>query len=186
MSAQDLHTPQFRAEIVTSDMQMKHALCIRAICFMEENGIPGDQVTDGNDYMSTHFVFYMDREPIGTLRARWFRDFVKLERMSFRKAYRNLDNIRSGVDFVFDHIAQKGYSRVITHAEPRYAMIWRRFFKFRPVKNKLPARLEGHGEGYLELYTDLPPHPEAISLETPADILFRTEGEWSSIGSRLQ
>ena len=110
---------QIRCEIVTTYEQMLHAYAIRAICFMEEHGVKAQQTFDGNDYQATHVIAYSGDDPIGTLRIRWFKDFAKFERTSFRKAYRNTQTLRALSFFVFDHVSRKGYDKAITHAQPK-------------------------------------------------------------------
>ena len=69
---------------------------LRAICFMEETGLPFDHAFDGNDLQATHVVGYDGIEPVGTLRIRWFKDFAKLERTAFRKSHRGMFGRRIG------------------------------------------------------------------------------------------
>ena len=106
-----------RAEIVKTEAQLRHAYAIRAICFMEENGVLAQQAFDGNDLQATHVIVYAGDEPIGSQRIRWFKDFAKIERSAFRKAWRHPRHLKKVADFVFSHIARKGYTQVITHAQ---------------------------------------------------------------------
>jgi hypothetical protein len=169
-----------RTEIVTSYEQLLHAYSIRAICFMEEHGVKAAQTFDGNDYQATHVIVYADDDPIGTARIRWFKDFAKYERASFRREYRNIHVIKACAQFTFGHVARKGYDRIITHAKPKYARFWRTFLGFRNVANKQPIYFAGHDEPYIELVKDLTPPENAISNSTDPSILFRTEGFWDT------
>jgi hypothetical protein len=76
---------------------------------MEDNGMPADHSLDGNDIQATHVVAYARDEPVGALRIRWFKDFAKLERSAFRRSHRNPRCLRLAAQFVFGHIARKGY-----------------------------------------------------------------------------
>ena len=49
---------QIRAQVVTTQEQLLHAYAIRAICFMEEHGVPAHHEFDGNDYQATHVIVY--------------------------------------------------------------------------------------------------------------------------------
>lgn len=171
---------QIRCEVVTTYEQMLHAYAIRAICFMEEHGVKAQQTFDGNDYQATHIIAYSGDDPIGTLRIRWFKDFAKFERTSFRKAYRNSQTLRALSFFVFDHVARKGYDKAITHAQPKYARLWRMVLGFKNAEGKKPVYFEGHEEPYIELVKDLTPPANAISVSTDAAILFRIEGSWDA------
>ena len=165
-----------RFVVVTTPQQWLHASAIRSICFLEEHNMPADWLFDGNDYMATHIVVYDGDEPVGTALIRWFKDFAKIERTSFRKAYRGIAVLKAFAEFGFDHIARKGYTRVITHAGEKYARLWKIVLGFESA-SKEPAYFDGH-EPYYEIWKDIPPVANAISLETSAAVLFRTEGHW--------
>ncbi len=171
---------QIRCEVVTTYEQMLHAYAIRSICFMEEHGVKAQQTFDGNDYQATHVVVYADDEPIGTLRIRWFRDFAKFERTAFREAYRNMHTLKAAADFSFEHVARKGFDKVITHAQPKYARLWRMALGFKNAEGKKPIYFDGHSEPYVELVKDLTPPANAISASTDSIVLFRTEGFWDA------
>lgn len=168
----------FRAEIVTTMEQLQHAYAVRAICFMEETGLAVDHAYDGNDLQATHAVAYINDEPVGALRVRWFSDFAKIERSAFRKAYRHPRYLKMCAEFIFDHIARKGYSKVITHASTEYARLWRAVLGFEEVPGKEPAIY--HGEPHVELIKYLNVPENAITLETDVAVLFRTEGKWET------
>ena len=171
---------QIRAEVVTTYQQLLHAYAIRSICFMEEHGVKAQQTFDGNDYQATHMIVYAGDEPIGALRVRWFKDFAKIERMAFRQAYRHVHVLKAFVQFMFNHIARKGYSTVIAHAQPKYARLWRIAFGFRTVERKKPLYFDGHEEPYIELIKELTPPENAISVSTDPAVMFRTEGFWDA------
>jgi hypothetical protein len=168
-----------RVELVDNQEKLTHALAIRAICFLEEEGLNVGLALDANDFHATHVIVYSGAEPIGALRIRWFKDFAKIERSGMRKAYRSPRNIKMAGDFAFDHIARKGFTRVITHAKPRYAKLWKALMGFRE-SGKPPATYHGHPEPYIELIRDLEPPNDAIGIETAANVLFRVEGRWDS------
>ena len=164
--------------IVTSPEQFMHALTVRAICFMEgKTPLSAEQAIDGNDYLSTHVIVYCKQEPIGSARIRWFCDFAKIERTAFRPAYRNRHVLIKSANFIFDHIAQKGYRCAITHAEPEYARLWQRTLGFKMAAERPTVIAEGH-EPYYELIKYLDPPESAITLQTPPVVMFRTEGQW--------
>jgi hypothetical protein len=171
---------QIRCEVVTTYEQMLHAYAIRSIGYMEEHGVKARQCFDGNDYQATHMIVYAGDEPIGALRIRWFKDFAKLERTAFRKEYRNSHVLKTFAHFVFDHVARKGYEKVITHAQPKYARLWRIILGFKNAEGKQPLYFDGHEEPYTELVKDLVPPPNAISVSSDPAILFRVEGSWDA------
>ena len=180
MSAVTPDHNQIRCEVVTTYEQLLHAYAIRSICFIEEHGDSARQQFDGNDYQATHMIVYAGDEPIGTQRIRWFKDFAKIERTAFRAAYRNSHVMKACSYFVFEHIARKGYSKVITHAQPKYARMWRIILGFKNAEGKAPFYFDGHAEPYIELVKELTPPENAISLRTDTAVMFRIEGSWDA------
>ena len=61
----------------------------------------------------------------GVARLRTMAEQMGRERTAFREAYRNTHVLKAFAYFVFDHVARKGYDKVITHAQPKYARLWR-------------------------------------------------------------
>ena len=153
-----------------------HAAAIRSICFLEEDEARVDLVLDGNDYMATHVIAYEGDEPVGAARIRWFKDFAKIERTCFRKAHRSIANLRAFAAFGFEHIARKGYTRVITHAGFKYARLWKTVLGFQDTA-KEPVCFEGQ-EPFYEIWKDIEPSREPVSLASSCAVLFRTEGQW--------
>ena len=171
---------QIRTEIVTTYEQLLHAYAVRSICFIEENGMKAQHMFDGNDYQATHVILYSGDEPIGALRIRWFKDFAKFERFAVRKAYRDNRALKALARFAFDHVDRKGYDKVITHALPKHARLWKILFGFKSAEGKKPVYFDGIDEPCIELVKHLTPHPNAISERTDATVLFRTEGYWDA------
>lgn len=171
---------EVRFVLVTTPQQFLHACAVRSICFMEENGVSADLLFDGNDYMATHLVAYDGDEPVGTGRVRFFRDFAKIERTAFRKEYRGIKILKAYAAFGFAYIARKGYTRVVTHAEEKYARLWRAVLGFHP-SDKAPATFEGQ-EPFYEVWRDIEPASNPITTETSCTVMFRTEGQWDEPG----
>jgi hypothetical protein len=168
-----------RIEIVTKLEQFMHVMAIRAICYMEDTTFPADQAFDGNDFQCTHVVVYLQDEPVGAVRIRWFKDFAKIERTAFRPRYRDVNHLRMLAEFVFSHIARKGYSRAITHASPKYARLWRVLLGMKLVDKPAASYF---GEDYVELVKDLVVPANAITSSSDVETLFRTEGAWDLRG----
>jgi hypothetical protein len=171
-----------RTVLVSNSEQFMHAMAVRAICILEEAALTVDQAIDGNDYQATHVLVYAKREPIGAARIRWFREFAKIERTAFRPAYRNPRVLVRSAHFIFDHVARKGYDRLFTHAEPKFARVWEKLLGFERVEARPPVIIGGH-EPYIELVKALAPPPDAITAETEPKILFRVEGQWDVPGA---
>ncbi len=171
-----------RCEIVTTYEQLLHAQAVRSICFLEEHGVRASLIFDGNDWQATHIIVYADEEPVGTVRIRWFRDFAQFERTSFRKQWRNPRVVKACADFAFDHVARKGFDKVITHASPTVARLWRMLLGFKSVRGKQPLLLAGHPEPYIALEKILAIPENVLGDGTDANVLFRVEGAWDAPG----
>ncbi len=165
-----------RLVVVRSHEQLQHAYAVRSICFMEDTGISVKRAFDGNDFQATHIVAYADDEPIGATRIRWFHGFAKIERTAFRKAFRSARTLKQCSNFIFDHVAQKGYSRLVTLARRDFAMVWIRVLGFRQADGCAVTIREG--EPYLTLVKELKAPLDAITIETDPNILMRIEGAW--------
>lgn len=165
--------------VVTTPEQFMHALAIRAVCFLENGEMTYEQTVDGNDYQCTHILAYHGSEPIGTTRIRWFRDFAKIERTAFRKQYRSARTLKTCSDFIFNHVAQKGYDRLITHAEPSFARVWEMVLGFERVLDRPEFRYEAM-EPLVELVKRLTPGDAAVRPESDPWILSRIEGQWDA------
>jgi hypothetical protein len=168
-----------RIEIVTKLEQFMHVMAVRAICYMEDTVFPADQAFDGNDFQCTHIVVYLGDEPIGALRVRWFKDFAKIERTAFRPRYRDVRYLKVLADYVFAHIARKGYERAITHASPKYARLWKILLRMKQVPKPAASYF---GEEYVELVKELKVPGNAITGDSDVETLFRVEGAWDVAG----
>lgn len=166
-----------RMAVVTTPEQFMHAMAIRAICFMEQSDTTFQKAIDGNDYQATHILAYAGDEPIGATRLRWFRDFAKIERTAFRPAYRSPRILKRCSDFIFDHVARKGYSTLLTHAEPGFARVWEMVLGFQRVEAKPLITYEGK-EPLVEMVKYLGPRDDALSIDSEPNLMFRIEGHW--------
>lgn len=166
-----------RFVVVTTTDQLLQAFAIRSVCILEEVGLTYGQAFDGNDFQATHVLVYAGDEPVGATRLRWFKDFAKIERTALRAAHRDPRTLRRFARFVFAHVARKGYTALVTHAEPKYAQLWERMLGFERVEGRPEVRTEGH-EPYVELVKRLPLDPNAVSLSSAPAVLFRVEGAW--------
>jgi len=174
-NAMDAGHNAFRVEVVTTPEQFLHVMGIRAICYTEDTQFPMNHAIDGNDYQCTHVICYLGDEPIGAGRIRWFKDFAKSERTAFRPRFRQMCYLQGYADFICNHVAKKGYSRLIVHASPKYARLWRMRFGMRPVDKPAATYF---GEQYVELVKELEVPKDAITSDSSIELLFRTEGTW--------
>lgn len=170
-----------RAEIrVASSVEdMMKVVAIRAAVFLSEQNCPYGEEFDGNDFAATHLLACQGEEPIGTLRLRFFADFVKPERLAVLKRYRTstcaLDLVRTGLELA----RRKGYRTAYGHAQKRLVSFWSRF-GFRPMTKNYELVFSDHE--YVEMKADLDPHPDPLTINSPPLVLIRPEGSWDIAG----
>jgi predicted GNAT family N-acyltransferase len=152
---------------------------IRASVYMAEQECPFAEEFDGNDHCATHFIGFVDGEPAGCLRLRFFSDFVKLERVAVRKNFRRstlaFDLARAGIDFA----RRKGFTRIYGHCREGLDAFWGRF-GFKPLPDREEFMFSDYR--YTEMVSDLEPIADPISLKSGPMVLLRPEGDWDRPG----
>ncbi|GAA3066581.1 hypothetical protein GCM10010520_12990 [Rhizobium viscosum] len=174
--------PNLRCQVATTPDHVRDAMILRSICFVHEHGISPSFIFDGNDHQATHFVFYDGEDPVGSLRIRWFADFAKYERTCFREKYRHPFTVKRCIQMTFDHVARKGYTKVLTQAEQRLARLWTILFDLEIVDSP-PVEIAGHPEPYLTVVGTIPASSDPITMESSSALLLRVEGQWDAPSS---
>lgn len=104
------------------------AMAIRAAVFLaEEDNITYFDEFNGNDYVATHLIAYVNGDPAGVIRVRWFADFALLERVGIRKRYRSFKVLIALARASFELARQKGYRLVAGRAREDTVNFWKRF-----------------------------------------------------------
>jgi predicted GNAT family N-acyltransferase len=104
-------------QIATTPEALQKVFAVRAIVFIEEQGVSYEEEIDGYDYSSVHFLATTGNEPIGVARLRMFKDSVKIGRLAVRKAYRRQGIGKEMFSFVLDYVAQMEYQKITLHAQ---------------------------------------------------------------------
>jgi predicted GNAT family N-acyltransferase len=161
----------------SDDMLMVYA--IRSAVFLAEQDCPYSEEFDGNDHCATQFLGFVDGEPACCLRARYFGDFVKLERLAVRKRYRktrvSFDVVRAAVE----HVRRKGFRRIYGHAREGLEKFWAHF----GAKPLSPGKSFVFSDyRYTEMFAEYEERPDAITLESGPYVIVRPEGDWDRPG----
>jgi hypothetical protein len=82
----------------------------------------------------------------------------------------------------FDHVARKGYTKVLTQAEQRLARLWTILFDLEIVDSP-PVEIAGHPEPYLTVVGTIPASSGPITMESSSAMLLRIEGQWDAPSS---
>ncbi|MEA2953494.1 MAG: hypothetical protein QOJ96_3014 [Alphaproteobacteria bacterium] len=152
---------------------------IRSAVYMAEQNCPYDEEFDGNDLVAAHFIGFIGDEPVACLRARFFADFAKVERLAVRHQFRRstvaFKLVRASVEF----LKRKGYRRIYGQAQDRLVDFWARFGA-RPLPNG--RKLVFSEFSYTEMVLELDADPRAITIDSDPYVIIRPEGEWDRPG----
>ncbi len=159
------------------DIAMVYA--IRAAVYLAEQNCPYHEEFDGNDACSMHFVGFIGDEPAGVLRARYFAEFVKLERLAVLKRFRRstiaFELVRKGISTA----RRKGFRKIYGHSREGLEPFWARFGA-RPFADK--RTIEFSDNRYTEMVIDLERDSDAIGLMSGGLVIARPEGDWDRPG----
>jgi predicted GNAT family N-acyltransferase len=152
---------------------------IRSAVYIGEQECPYDEEYDGNDLAAAHFIVYIGDEPVACLRARFFADFVKFERMAVRKEFRHTRALFVLCQAGLAYARKKGYRRAYAHSQVRLVRIWQKvgFIPFKGAQKFVFSDFE-----YIEVAAELEPDPDALKIGTDPYLLIRPEGRWHKPG----
>jgi predicted GNAT family N-acyltransferase len=123
--------PVVTIKLASTSDELMQCYMLRAAVYIGEQHCPYWEEYDGNDYSASHFVLYVDGEPAGSLRVRWFASFVKLERAVILKRYRSMGLFMPLLHWAMDVARKKGYAKAYLHGQRRLWPIFERggFYK---------------------------------------------------------
>ena len=167
------------ASVVATQDELAKAFAIRSAVFIAEQKCPYDEEFDGNDFSATHVLGFVDGEPGGTMRVRWFGEFAKFERVCVLSRFRDTELARSMMDLSFDLARRKGFRKAYGHAQSRLVPYWTKY-GFKPIQKNTKLVFSDHE--YVEMVRELDEHPEAITLASDPYVVLRPEGAWDEPG----
>jgi predicted GNAT family N-acyltransferase len=171
---------RYRARPVRTLDELQMVAAIRAAVFMSEQACPYEEEYDGNDLCATHFLLFDGKEPVGTLRVRWFADFAKLERIALLPRERGRMGLRVLLAEMFELVARKGYSRMLGQIQARLWPVWSRTFNCRLLPGRGPFWFSDYEYREIEIF--VPAHPRALPMEADPYVIIRPEGSWDTPG----
>jgi predicted GNAT family N-acyltransferase len=182
MTAQNMATPNLvpvvTIRVASTSDELLQCYALRAAVFMGEQHCPYDEEFDGNDYTATHVIMYVDGEPAGSMRLRWFQSFCKFERCVVLRRYRGLGIHHTINAWCKEFAARKGYTRVYVHLQKRHlAMMEKEGFR------RVDARVFNFSDHeYYAIYCDLKPSDDAVTLTTTPMVVNRPEDRLDAEG----
>lgn len=158
---------------------LMQVVAIRSAVFLTDQACPYEEEFDGNDFCSLHLIAMVGAEPAACLRARYFADFCKLERLAVRQDYRRsriaFQIVQAGIELA----RKKGFKRIYGHAQDRLVDFWAHFGA-KPIGDG--RKLVFSDFSYTEMVIELEPHPDPITMETDPYLIIRPEGDWEDRG----
>ena len=171
---------QVRVRIVRTLEDFQKIVALRSLIYMAEQDCPYDEEFDGNDLAgATHLLAEVGREPVGCMRIRWFCDFAKVERSCVRPDYRSFRIGWVMMDTAIETIRQKGYTKVLGHAQAHLVGYWDRY-GLKPREGR--ESFVFSDRAYREVLGVFPRHDKALHLDVDPLVLDRPEGEWDRPG----
>lgn len=167
--------PEIKVEIVRSLDDFLRVLSVRASTYIAEQECPFDEDYDGNDFCSSHLLATVNGEPAGCLRIRYFKQFVKFERLAVRREFRTSKIAFRLVREAMRFVSRKGFDRVYGHARHDLVRFWQTF-GFRPIPDR-PKFVFSDIE-FVEMEGPVPSVSGRISPSDPPHHILRPEGLW--------
>jgi GNAT superfamily N-acetyltransferase len=169
----------YRIKVVRDFEDMAKVFALRAsACFSDPEHLYSKHF-DGSDFSATHLLGFVDGEPVGTIRIRYFADFTRIERLCVRPTHR-----KSRISFklakaAFAFCRDKGYKKLSGVAREELVPFWA-MLGFKIDENQAPIHI--YGLAHYEMKLVYPDAPNAITADSPPLQLLRAEGKWHSAG----
>jgi predicted GNAT family N-acyltransferase len=171
--------PRLSVRVARSVDDFMRAVAIRGAVYIGEQECPYEEEFDGNDFTATHLVGYVNNEPAGCMRIRYFADFAKVERLVVRKEFRSSGLARQIVRDSVGFCESKGYERVYVYAQKRLVRFWSKCgFVLPPGARELVFS----DFDYVEMIHASPRKSNTITEQTSPYVIIRPEGDWHSPG----
>jgi predicted GNAT family N-acyltransferase len=104
-------------KVVTNQEGLIKVFIVRAIVFIEEQGVPYHIEHDEHDLSATHILGEMDGEPFAAGRIRAVGEYAKLERVAIRKSYRGKNLGHKLTEFMLSVAKDQGFKKFKVHAQ---------------------------------------------------------------------
>ena len=163
--------PVVTIKVASTADELLQCYALRAAVFMGEQHCPYDEEFDGNDYTATHVIMYVDGEPAGSMRLRWFQSFCKFERCVVLRRYRGLGIHHTINAWCKEFAGRKGYTKAYVHLQKRHLAMMEKE-GFRRVDDRT-FNFSDHE--YYAIYCDLKPPEDAVTVTTMPMVVNRPE-----------
>ncbi len=117
---------KIRIKVVDSLDEHQMVMAVRAAVFLGKPGWTYAHTFDANDHCASHILAFVDGEPAGTVRVRWFAQFARIERIAIRPEYRSLAVLNQLAHAALRLCRKKGYEHACGLAYPELLKFWSR------------------------------------------------------------
>jgi GNAT superfamily N-acetyltransferase len=175
----DPYAKGYRVKVVRDFEDMAKVFAVRgSACLTDPEHLYAKHF-DGNDFSSTHLLGFIDGEPVGTIRIRYFADFTRVERLTVRPTHR-----KSRISFKlakasFAWCRDKGYKTIGGVARAELIPFWT-MLGWRLTEGKDPIHI--YGLPHFDITLKLEPSADALDHMSDTMTLLRPEGRWREAG----
>jgi GNAT superfamily N-acetyltransferase len=174
-------SPAVTVRLVRTPDEYAMAMAVRAAVFLaEEDNITYFDEFNGNDFSATHLIAYVNGDPAGVIRVRWFAEFALLERVGIRRRYRSYQVLASLARAALDLARQKGFKIAAGRARLETVNFWKRF----GGRASGPA-IEMYRGTLVPIVHDIPKRPDLGAIEAGPfgdpdfeSLIVQPEGSW--------
>ncbi len=176
---QNANDTGYRVKVVRDFEDMAKVFAIRGSACLTDPEHLYDKHFDGNDFSSTHLLGFIDGEPVGTIRIRYFADFTRIERLTVRPTHRKSRIAFRLARAAFAWCRDKGYRTVGGVARAELIPFWT-MLGFRLTEGKDPIYI--YGLPHFDITLKLEPGEDSMRHMTDTMVLLRPEGRWNEAG----
>ena len=129
-------------QVVAKMEENMQAFAVRAACFVGELDVPYSEAFDGLDFGATHLLAYVGKEPVGTLRLRWFRSFCMPEWLAVVQRFRGHNLGGRLLEHCYRLAESRGCNALYSRAAPAHVAYFEKQ-GWRCLEPKADARMGG-------------------------------------------
>lgn len=105
-------------KLVSYTEELNNIRAIRETVFLDEQGVSPELEFDGEDETSTHFLAYLQQQPVGTTRIRNLDQVtVKIERVAVIKSARRKGIATQLMQAAIEHAQARNCQKVVVNAQ---------------------------------------------------------------------
>ena len=168
-----------KIKIAKPEEVVKEVWAVRKQVFVKEMGL-SEKIDREKDGSSVHILAYIKKRhrilPVGTMRIQSFADFAMFERMAVTRNFRKTNVAEAIMQYGFNYAGIRGYRKIRAACKEELLPRWQRLGFY--VLEKAD-KIKENGMELLPICRNLPPHPRALTIDSPFALLLAHDEEWS-------